>query len=143
MEMKEIYYCHEILMRAGEFQTNKEKECDKLFKDPRTRELIVEEKERLKNMKDNLEQEIVENSHYLAVNEANNKILAAIDYDVLRKTHSKEIIRHAVETIANHAEHFLQEDVLKVVESCEVFEKGSDTREALDQSYDCIMFGDC
>ena len=48
MEIKQIYDCQEILMRAGELQTDKEKECDKLFKDPRTRELIVEEEERLK-----------------------------------------------------------------------------------------------
>ena len=65
MEITQIYNCQEILMRAGELQTEKEKECDRLFKDPKTRELLIKEEERLKNMKDNLEQEIVKNSHWI------------------------------------------------------------------------------
>jgi hypothetical protein len=35
MEITQIYNCQEILMRVGELQT--EKECDRLFKDPKTR----------------------------------------------------------------------------------------------------------
>ena len=65
MNIAEIYECQEILDIAQNAITEKEKECDKLFKDPKTRELIVEEGERLKNMKNNLEQEIVENSHWI------------------------------------------------------------------------------
>ena len=65
MEIMQIYNCQEILMRVGELQTEKEKECDRLFKDPKTRELLIKEEERLKNMKDNLEQEIVKNSHWI------------------------------------------------------------------------------
>jgi hypothetical protein len=32
MEITQIYECQEILMRAGELQTDEKKECDKLFK---------------------------------------------------------------------------------------------------------------
>ena len=62
MEITQIYNCQEILMRVGELQTDEKKECDKLFKDPKTRELLIKEEERLKNMNDNLEQEIVKNA---------------------------------------------------------------------------------
>ena len=83
MEIKQIYDCQEILMRAGELQTDKEKECDKLFKDPRTRELIVEEEERLKNMKNNLEEEIGENLCWLDNEEKAVKFTSKEDYKVI------------------------------------------------------------
>ena len=144
MEMKEIYYCHEILMRAGELQTEKEKECDKLFKDQRTRELIVEEKERLKNMKDNLEQEIVKTPHYLAVNEANNKILAAIDYDKLEQKYHPDIIEKAVNTMCSHAESLLHGDIEKLAQSHEIYSKPhSYTQDELSHADLCVELGIC
>jgi hypothetical protein len=144
MEMKEIYDCQEVLMRAGELQTDKEKECDKLFKDPRTRELIVEEEERLKNMKENLEQEIVKTPHCVAVNEANNKILAAIDYDKLEQKYHPDIIEKAVNTMCSHAGTFSKDDVEKLAESHEVYSKPHDyTSQDIEYAEFCIVHGYC
>ncbi len=149
MEMKEIYDCQEVLMRAGELQTDKEKECDKLFKDPRTRELIVEEEERLKNMKENLEQEIVKTPHCVAVNEANNKILAAIDYDKLEQKYHPDIIEKAVNTMCSHAESLLHGESLsvdyveKLAKSHEVYSKPDYTSSDVEHAEICIVHGLC
>ncbi len=144
MEMKEIYDCQEVLMRAGELQTDKEKECDKLFKDPRTRELIVEEEERLKNMKENLEQEIVKTPHCVAVNEANNKILAAIDYDKLEQKYHPDIIEKAINTMCSHAGTFQEGDLKKLATSHEVYSKLHDhTSKEIGDAEICIEHGLC
>jgi hypothetical protein len=144
MEMKEIYDCQEILVRAGELQTDKEKECDKLFKDPRTRELIVEEEERLKNMKENLEQEIVKTPHCVAVNEANSKLLAAIDYDKLEQKYHPDIIEKAVNTMCSHAEIFQEGDLKKLAASHEIYAKPEQyTSEEVHDSHLCINHGIC
>jgi hypothetical protein len=144
MEIKQIYDCQEVLMRAGELQTDKEKECDKLFKDPRTRELIVEEEERLKNMKDNLEQEIVKTPHCVAVNEANNKILAAIDYDKLVQEHRPDIIEKAVNTMCSHAGTFQEGDLKKLATSHEIYSEPHDhTSQEIDAAGLCLVIGMC
>ena len=144
MEITQIYGCQEILMRVGELQTEKEKECDRLFKDPKTRELLIKEEERLKNMKDNLEQEIVKNPHYLAVNEANNKILAAIDYDKLKQKYNSDIIEKAVNTICSHAEQLMHEDVEKLAESHKICDESNiHTPDELHYAYSCIVHGIC
>ena len=142
MEITQIYNCQEILMRAGELQT--EKECDRLFKDPKTRELLIKEEERLKNMKDNLEQEIVKNPHYLAVNEANNKILAAIDYDKLKQKYNSDIIEKAVNTICSHAEQLMHEDVEQIAMSHKIYsESQSHTQDELYYADLCTVIGIC
>ena len=144
MEITQIYNCQEILMRAGELQTDEKKECDKLFKDPKTRELLIKEEERLKNMKDNLEQEIVKNPHYLAVNEVNNKILAAIDYDKLKQKYNSDIIEKAVNTICSHAEQLSPEHVEKIVMSHKIYsESQSHTQDELYYADLCVELGDC
>ncbi len=144
MEMKEIYDCQEVLMRAGELQTDKEKECDKLFKDPRTRELIVEEEERLKNMKDNLEQEIVKTPHCVAVNEANSKLLAAVDYDKLVQEHHPDIIEKAVNTMCSHAGTFQEGDLKKLATSHEIYSEPKQyTSQDMDDAEFCIVHGLC
>ena len=144
MEIMQIYNCQEILMRAGELQTDEKKECDKLFKDPKTRELLIKEEERLKNMKDNLEQEIVKNPHYLAVNEVNNKILAAIDYDKLKQKYNSDIIEKAVNTICSHAEQLMHEDVEKLAESHKICDESNiHTPDKLYYAYSCVDLGIC
>jgi hypothetical protein len=144
MEITQIYGCQEILMRVGELQTEKEKECDRLFKDPKTRELLIKEEERLKNMKDNLEQEIVKNPHYLAVNEANSKILAAIDYDKLKQKYNSDIIEKAVNTMCSHAETFQEGDMEKLAMSHEVYSKPEQyTSSDVDYAEVCIEHGIC
>ena len=141
MEITQIYNCQEILMRVGELQT--EKECDRLFKDPKTRELLIKEEERLKNMKDNLEQEIVKNPHYLAVNEANNKILAAIDYDKLKQKYNSDIVEKTANTICSHAEQLMHEDVEKLAKSHDVYSKPDYTSSDVDDAQFCIVHGIC
>ena len=144
MEITQIYGCQEILMRVGELQTEKEKECDRLFKDPKTRELLIKEEERLKNMKDNLEQEIVKNPYCLAVNEANSKILAAIDYDKLKQKYNSDIIEKAVNTICSHAETFQEGDMEKLAMSHEVYSKPEQyTSSDVDYAEVCIEHGIC
>ena len=144
MEITQIYNCQEILMRAGELQTEKEKECDRLFKDPKTRELLIKEEERLKNMKDNLEQEIVKNPYCLAVNEANSKILAAIDYDKLKQKYNSDIIEKAVNTICSHAEQLMHEDVEKLAISHKIYsEPQSHTQDELSDADFCVELGIC
>ena len=141
MEIMQIYECQEILMRAGELQT--EKECDRLFKDPKTRELLIKEEERLKNMKDNLEQEIVKNPYCLAVNEANNKILAAIDYDKLKQKYNSDIVEKTANTICSHAEQLMHEDVEKLAKSHDVYSKPDYTSSDVDDAQFCIVHGIC
>ena len=144
MEITQIYECQEILVRAGELQTDEKKECDKLFKDPKTRELLIKEEERLKNMKDNLEQEIVKNPHCLAVNEANNKILAAIDYDKLKQKYNSDIIEKAVNTICSHAETFQEGDMEKLAMSHKIYsEPQSHTQDELSGADLCTVIGIC
>ena len=151
MEITQIYGCQEILMRVGELQTEKEKECDRLFKDPKTRELLIKEEERLKNMKDNLEQEIVKNPHYLAVNEANNKILAAIDYDKLKQKYNSDIIEKAVNTICSHVDQsskhidqIPQGYVEKIAMSHKIYsEAQSHTQDELSDADFCVELGIC
>ena len=144
MEIMQIYNCQEILMRVGELQTEKEKECDRLFKDPKTRELLIKEEERLKNMKDNLEQEIVKNPYCLAVNEANSKILAAIDYDKLKQKYNSDIIEKAVNTICSHAEQLMHEDVEKLAISHKIYsEPQSHTQDELSDADFCVELGIC
>ena len=150
MEIMQIYNCQEILMRARELLTDEKKECDKLFKDPKTRELLIKEEERLKNMKDNLEQEIVKNPHYLAVNEANSKILAAIDYDKLKQKYNSDIIEKAVNTICSHVDQsskhidqIPQGYVEKIAHGHNVIHSKSHTQDELGYAYLCVDFGIC
>ena len=142
MEIMQIYECQEILMRVGELQT--EKECDRLFKDPKTRELLIKEEERLKNMNDNLEQEIVKNPYCLAVNEANSKILAAIDYDKLKQKYNSDIIEKAVNTMCSHAGTFQEGDMEKIAQSYEVYSKPEQyTSSEIDDAHICIHHAIC
>ena len=144
MEITQIYECQEILVRAGELQTDEKKECDKLFKDPKTRELLIKEEERLKNMKDNLEQEIVKNPYCFAVNEANNKILAAIDYDKLKQKYNSDIIEKAVNTMCSHTETFQEGDFKKLATSHEIYAKPEQyTSSEIDYAHICIHYAIC
>jgi hypothetical protein len=156
MEMKEIYDCQEVLMRAGELQTDKEKECDKLFKDPRTRELIVEEEERLKNMKDNLEQEIVENSHWIdnkqkvlenlkdseTVNTNNVAALNKMAADKLKDV-SIETIYAFTKTVAQNPID-MSGNLDKVLDSYIKIETATElSSDDVWSSIDCIVYGVC
>ena len=78
------------------------------------------------------------------VNVGNVTILQNIDFDVLKQTHSQDIIKLAVETITNHAEHLLQEDVVKVVESHSVIDDAQNhTQDELFYADLCIYDGIC
>ena len=144
MEITQIYNCQEILMRAGELQTEKEKECDRLFKDPKTRELLIKEEERLKNMKDNLEQEIVKNPYCLAVNEANSKILEGINYIELGQKYDRDIVEKVVNTISSYLETFSKDDVEKLAESHKICDESNiHTPDKLYYAYSCVDLGIC
>jgi hypothetical protein len=79
-----------------------------------------------------------------AVNEAHNKILAAIDYDKLEQKYHPDIIEKAVNTMCSHAESLLHGDIEKLAESHKVLsDPKSYTSYQIEDSDSCIEFGDC
>lgn len=163
MNIAEIYECQEILDIAQNAITEKEKACDKLFKDPKTRELIVEEGERLKNIRDNLKQELKKSPHGFVVNEAmidaaidevlkknlpvnenNIDALKNVNFDTLTAQYSKESVEDAITTIIARKQDFQQEHLPNLVKSHEIFSGSiTYTAEELDQAESCIMDGEC
>ena len=159
MEIMQIYNCQEILMRVGELQTEKEKECDRLFKDPKTRELLIKEEERLKNMKDNLEQEIVKNSHWIVpidhmqevledikdsttLNTKNINALKSMDADKLNVA-SIETIGAFTKTVAQNPVD-MSGNLDKVLDSYKQIEKATELEvDNFEKSIDCILYNEC
>ncbi|WHA05379.1 hypothetical protein N3Z17_02395 [Candidatus Bandiella numerosa] len=159
MEIMQIYNCQEILMRAGELQTDEKKECDKLFKDPKTRELLIKEEERLKNMKDNLEQEIVKNSHWIVpidhmqevledmkdsttLNTKNINALKSMDADKLKDV-SIETIYAFTKTVAQNPVD-MSGNLDKVLDSYKQIEKATELEvDNFEKSIDCILYNEC
>ena len=159
MEIMQIYECQEILMRAGELQTDEKKECDRLFKDPKTRELLIKEEERLKNMKDNLEQEIVKNSHWIVpidhkqevlenikdsttLNTKNINALKSMDADKLKDV-SIETIYAFTKTVAQNPVD-MSGNLDKVLDSYKQIEKATELEvDNFEKSIDCILYNEC
>ena len=163
MEIMQIYNCQEILMRVGELQTEKEKECDRLFKDPKTRELLIKEEERLKNMKDNLEQEIVKNSHWIVpidhkqevlenikdsttLNTKNINALKSMDADKLKDV-SIETIYAFTKTVAQNPVD-MSGNLDKVLEIYKNFDYKAEDKVELSSddvasSIYCVLYNEC
>jgi uncharacterized Fe-S cluster-containing protein len=163
MEIMQIYNCQEILMRVGELQTDEKKECDKLFKDPKTRELLIKEEERLKNMKDNLEQEIVKNSHWIVpidhmqevledmkdsttLNTKNINALKSMDADKLKDV-SIETIYAFTKTVAQNPVD-MSGNLDKVLEIYKNFDYKAEDKVELSSddvasSIYCVLYNEC
>jgi hypothetical protein len=78
------------------------------------------------------------------VNEANSKILAAIDYDKLKQKYNSDIIEKAVNTMCSHAETFQEGDMEKLAMSHEVYSKPEQyTSSDVDYAEVCIEHGIC
>jgi hypothetical protein len=78
------------------------------------------------------------------VNEANSKILAAIDYDKLKQKYNPDIIEKAVNTICSHAEQLMHEDVEKLAISHKIYsEPQSHTQDELSGADLCTVIGIC
>ena len=79
-----------------------------------------------------------------AVNEANNKILAAVDYDKLVQEHHPDIIKQALNTMCSHAGTFQEGDLKKLAESHEVYSEPEQyTADKVDDAEFCIVHGIC
>ena len=78
-----------------------------------------------------------------AVNEANNKILAAIDYDKLEQKYHPDIIEKAVNTALLHGEPLSVDYVEKLAKSHEVYSKPDYTSSDVEHAEICIVHGLC
>ena len=79
-----------------------------------------------------------------AVNEANNKILATVDYDKLVQEHHPDIIKQALNTMCSHAVTFQEGDLKKLAESHEVYSEPEQyTPDKVDDAEFCIVHGIC
>ena len=79
-----------------------------------------------------------------AVNEANNKILAAIDYDKLVQEHHPDIIEKAVNTMCSHAGTFQEGDLKKLAVSHEIYSEPKQyTSSEIDDAHICIHHAIC
>jgi len=77
------------------------------------------------------------------VNEANSKILAAIDYDKLKQKYSPDIIEKAVNTALLHGEPLSVDYVEKLAKSHDVYSKPDYTSSDVDDAQFCIVHGIC
>ena len=84
------------------------------------------------------------NSFKKPVNEANSKILAAVDYDKLAQKYNPYIIEKAVNTMCSHTETFQEGDFKKLATSHEIYAKPDQyTSEEVHDSHLCINYAIC